>query len=269
MAVFFGQESGQQFWKEHVLKHFTYILIHGAWHGAWCWRKVTPPLLAAGHTVITPDLPGLGMDQTHPSNVSLYAGVARVLDVVDRASGPVILVGHALGGMTISQVAEERPDKIRWLVYLTALLPQDGESALDIQNDFPALGTDLARSIDIDATSVRLNLDDAPALLYHDCAREDVLFAQKLLRPQPMKPLNTPVTLSQEFERVPRVYITCAYDRIIRPEVQEGMYRATSCEHVLWLPSGHAPFWSVPTRLAARLQGLALAANQPHAMRRV
>lgn len=263
IAVFFGQEASQQFWKENALKHFTYILIHGAWHGAWCWRKVTQPLLAAGHTVIAPDLPGLGMDQTKPSHVSFYSGVARVLDLVDRASGPVILVGHSLGGMTISQVAEERPDKIRWLVYLTALLPQNGESALDIQNDFPALDTALARSIDSNATSVRLNLDDVPGLFYHDCEREDVLFAQKLLRPQPLQPLNTPVALSQEFERVPRVYITCAYDRVISPEAQEQMYRATPCEHVLWLPSGHAPFWSIPTRLAARLQGLSLAASYP------
>ena len=243
--------------------HFsTYILIHGAWHGAWCWRRVTPPLLAAGHTVIVPDLPGLGLDHTPPSDVAFYAGVARVLDLVDRASQPVILVGHGLGGMTISQVAEERPEKIRWLVYVAALLPRDGESALDIQNGCPVVDAALVHSRESNPTSVYVNQDDVPALFYHDCPREEVLFAQKLLRPQPLKPLTTPVTLSQRFERVSRVYITCESDRIISPEAQEQMYRATPCEHVLALSSGHAPFWSVPTRLAVLLQTLQLAENQ-------
>ena len=259
--MLFGQHAGR-LEKGDLLKHVTYILVHGAWHGAWCWRKVLPPLLAAGHTVFTPDLPGLGLDQTKPSDVSFYAGVARVLDLVDRASGPVILVGHGLGGMTISQVAEERPENIRWLVYVAALLPRDGESALDIQNEVLAHNTALARSIESNATSVRLRLNNVPELFYHDCEREDVLFAQKLLRPQPLRPLTVPVTLSQEFERVPRVYVTCEYDRVISSESQARMYRATPCEHILWLPGGHAPFWSVPTRLAARLQGLSLAENQ-------
>lgn len=239
------------------MKHLTYILIHGAWHGSWCWRKVVPSLLAAGHTVLAPDLPGLGLDRTPPSEATFYAGVARVLDLIDSASGPVVLVGHSFGGMMISQVAEERPDKIRWLVYLTAFLPQSGESAFDVQSRLPGRDTPYIQSLDISDSQVHLNLNSVPAFFYHDCEPDDVRLAQKLLRPQPLGPFNTPVELSQNFEGVAKVYITCAYDRVISPQAQEALYRATPCDHILWLPSGHSPFWSVPMRLAARLQALA------------
>ena len=98
----------------------TFVLIHGAWHGGWCWYKVTHRLQEKGHHVIAPDLHGLGIDKTPMANVSLNGWVEQVSQILDEQSEPVILVGHSRAGIVISQVAEERPEKVRnliWLIY--------------------------------------------------------------------------------------------------------------------------------------------------------
>ena len=104
----------------------TFVLIHGARHGGWCWNKVIPLLEKAGHKVMAPDLPGHGENKNTATTLQGY--VDRVLEVLDRQPEPVILVGHSMGGMVISQAAEYRPDKIKKLVYVCAFLLRDGES---------------------------------------------------------------------------------------------------------------------------------------------
>lgn len=236
----------------------TYILVHGAWHGSWCWHKITPLLEMAGHHVVTLDLPGLGQDTTPLADQTFAASVERVLACVDRAAEPVVLVGHSLGGMIISQVAEERPEKIRWLVYLTALLPCTGETALTMQSAPENQSEQMLTCMEMDEHTVRLKLSAARELFYHDCPPADVRLAEKWLRPQALQPMTTAVTLSERFARVPRVYINCGYDRVITPHQQVQMYNRTPCLQVFWLPSGHSPFFSVPERLTARLVSLTL-----------
>ena len=107
-------------------------MVHGAWHGAWCWYKVVPLLRRAGHIVVAPDLPSLGRDRTPLCQVSLGTWVDRICHFVDTASEPVVLVGHSRAGIIISEVAERRPEKIAVLVYLAAYLLRDGESLLPV-----------------------------------------------------------------------------------------------------------------------------------------
>lgn len=89
----------------------TYVLIHGFWHGAWCWHKITPRLEKAGHKVIVPDMPGHGRDWTPPGQVTMRDYVDTITGTLDAEEEPVTLVAHSRNGIVASQAAEERPGK--------------------------------------------------------------------------------------------------------------------------------------------------------------
>lgn len=233
-----------------------YILIHGAWHGAWCWGRVAPLLEGAGHTVIAPDLPGSGLDLTPLAAVTFASYVQRVLDVIDAqpAEESLIVVGHGSSGMVISQAAEARAERIGLLVYLSALLPKSGETALHIIEHEANL--ELEACLEVDDLSMRLRASKAGEMLYQDCEWKDIYDTLQHLTPQALLPLMTPVMLTERFLSVPRIYLTCRYDLVLSSRLQGQMYGATPCERVVWLMTGHAPFLSAPDRLAARLIGL-------------
>jgi pimeloyl-ACP methyl ester carboxylesterase len=100
----------------------TYLLIHGAWHGGWCWRKVLPLLEAKKHKVLAPDLPGHGDDKTATASVTLKSYVDRICEIASAQTEPVILAGHSMGGVAITQAGENCPKQIRALVYVCAFL---------------------------------------------------------------------------------------------------------------------------------------------------
>ncbi|HEV2523852.1 MAG TPA: alpha/beta fold hydrolase, partial [Gammaproteobacteria bacterium] len=104
----------------------TFILIHGAWQGGWCWERIVPRLEAEGHRVFAPDLPGMGQDPTPLAEITLDRWVQFVSDLVYQQKEKVILVGHSRGGLIISQVAEQLPEHIQSLVYLAAILVPNG-----------------------------------------------------------------------------------------------------------------------------------------------
>ena len=108
----------------------TYLLIHGAWHGGWCWRKVVPLLEAKGHKVLAPDLPGHGDDRTATATVTLKSYADRICEIASAQTKPVILAGHSMGGVAITQAAENCPKKIGALVYVCAFLPRNGDSLM-------------------------------------------------------------------------------------------------------------------------------------------
>jgi pimeloyl-ACP methyl ester carboxylesterase len=112
----------------------TYVLVHGAWHGGWCWSKVAAILRSRGHSVFTPTQTGLG-ERSHLLSKSITLDVfvediANVLKWEDLKD--VVLVGHSLGGSTISGVADRMRDRVRQLVYLDALMLENGQSPLGI-----------------------------------------------------------------------------------------------------------------------------------------
>jgi len=117
----------------------TFVLVHGASHGSWCWDKVVPLLEAQGHDVVAVDLPGntYGEFDIPPGQVTLDTYAQHGCKVLDQQDEPVVLVGHSLGGLTITQTAEYRPDKIKTLVYLTALLLRSGEAMLPVSSRDP------------------------------------------------------------------------------------------------------------------------------------
>jgi pimeloyl-ACP methyl ester carboxylesterase len=106
-----------------------FVLVHGAWHGAWCWNKVVPLLREQGHLVTAVDLPGRWQAPARMADIRAADYAETVGQVLRSSPLPVVLVGHSLGGATISLAAEQHPERIRRLVYLTAFLVPPGQAA--------------------------------------------------------------------------------------------------------------------------------------------
>ncbi len=232
----------------------TYVLIHGAWHGGWCWNKVTPLLEAAGHTVVTPDLPGLGNDSTPPADINIDVYTQHVCKLIDAQSEPVILLGHSMGGLPISQAAERRPDSIKVLVYVTAMLLKNGQSTFDVvadDQDSQVLPNIVPSADGVTAT---MRPEAVKDVFYADCNDADVERARSLFKPQPMVVMSEPIALSDEnFGRVPRVYIECLQDKALTPALQKRMYEASPCRSVIAMDASHSPFFSMPEELVGHL----------------
>jgi pimeloyl-ACP methyl ester carboxylesterase len=236
----------------------TFILVHGAWHGAWCWDKLIPYLEKAGHKALALDLPAHGRDMTPVKGLTLQHYVERVIQAVDAHRQPVVLVGHSLAGITISGVAEQRPDKIKALVYLDGILLCNGESWPEVAaRNQPAISAVLASNVSVssDGTTSSMNPDKAKEIFYADCSDEDAERAKKLLGPEPLGPRAEPVRITdQRFGRVPRVYIECLQDNVFTPSFKKTMYTAMPCKKVYTMNTSHSPFLSAPAELARILK---------------
>ena len=238
----------------------SYVLVHGAWHGRWCWGHVAPLLRAQGHTVIAPDLPGHGDDPAPANAQTLDSYVQRIRAMVSDLGNDVILVGHSLGGLVISAVAEALPDHLRHLVYVTAFLPRDGDSLVRICSVDPDNPLNSASVRTPDGQCVTVDPERIREIFYADCPAADLALAKTRLGPEPLAVMFQPVHVTPErFGRVPRAYIHCSRDVALPLFVQEQMVAASPCGTVLTLPTGHSPFFAAPQALAAQLGSLPLA----------
>jgi pimeloyl-ACP methyl ester carboxylesterase len=233
----------------------TYVLVHGAWHGAWCWQKIVPALEAAGHRVDAVDLPGHGDDRTPVEGMTLGSYAQRVADHVAAADEPVVLLGHSMGGMVVTQAAELVYDRIATLVYLAAFLPANGQPLVEL-----ASGDVVQENLIVDEAAGTCLV--APHALrhafYEECSDEDFELATSRLRPESLAALVEPVQITEERAgSVPRAYIECLLDRAIVIERQRSMQAARPCAHVLSIEADHSPFFSRPQELIDHLLSLA------------
>lgn len=235
----------------------TYVLVHGAWHASWQWELVVPYLLETGAEVVAVDLPGRAGDARPLAEVSLPDYVDAVADVVASQSEPVVLVGHSLGGLTCSLVAERLPDRVQRLVYVAAMLFPAGKSVLDMIAEDPDALVGAAMDLHLDEGWSQILLDQADAVFYADCepaAREQA--KGRLLR-EPTGPLAVPLEITPEnFGRVPRSYIACRHDRAITFDYQMKMVEESPCESVVVMQTSHSPFLAAPEELAHHLLSL-------------
>ncbi len=237
----------------------TFLLVHGACHGGWCWEKIAPLLERRGHSVSAPDLPGLGSDTTPPANVTLADNVEKLSRLVDKMDDRVVLVGHSLGGVTVSALAEARRRKFKALVYVTAIVPTSGKTGRDMTALEPDALLALSREVSPDGKTYSFARDKIATLFYADVPPEDRYRATERLRPQPLSISTTPVTLTEErFGSVPRWYVECTHDNALRISLQRLMVKATPCTAVS-MECGHSPFYSHPEELAEHLDQIAQA----------
>ncbi len=225
-----------------------YILIHGAWHGAWCWEKIAPMLQEKGHTVVTPDLPGHGKDKTPVKSITFKHYLECIESHLLAAPQEVILVGHSMAGMVISAVAERQSQKVKRLVYVAGYLPQDGESLYEIASRLAP-----SRFVKTMKPDNEKNLFDFPAYAMRNFAYQDypdALFARllPLFCAEPLAPLQTPVLLTQNFANIPKDYIECLRDHAISIQTQRLMHQATPCR-VFSIDCDHSPFYTAPGAL--------------------
>jgi pimeloyl-ACP methyl ester carboxylesterase len=233
----------------------TFILIHGAWQGAWAWETIVPRLEVMGHDAIAVDLPGNGHNPMPPAEVNLERYAAHVVDIIDATAGPIIMVGHSMGGTAAAQACELRPDRIALAIFLAAFLLPNGMSVLEFYElhlEPWMRGAHARVSYDAAGLLSRIDPGSAVEVFYHKADRALAEAAARRLTPQPEGGRRSKLQLSAErFGTVPRVYIEAQSDRSVHLPLQRKMQAMSPCRAVYGLDSDHAPQLSDPDALVA------------------
>ena len=235
------------------------MLVHGAWHGAWCWEPVLSLLAEQSVDAVAVELPGHGADPGPLSD--LHGDAARVREVLDGLDGPAVLVGHSYGGVVITEAGAHR--NVAHLVYIASFNLDATESAMSA-----AMAETEAASIDHsgrpDALSfvrdagdgaTTIDPEGARVLFYDDCPPEVADWAVSRLGRQPMQTLSQSPAAVAWRDR-PSTYALCTLDNIVHPELQRVLARRAT--HTVEWPTSHSPFLSRPDLVADLVAELAL-----------
>ncbi|MFJ2646268.1 alpha/beta fold hydrolase [Streptomyces sp. NPDC087420] len=246
----------------------TYLLVHGAWHSGQSWERVAPLLTSAGHRVYAPSLTGYG-DKAHllGPGVGLDTHVEDIVALITEEDlADVILVGHSYAGLVISAVANQLPDRTRRLVYLDAMVPEDGESAVDVM---PVSQVLIDRAL---ASESGWRIPPLPELpppfgLFGVTDPADAAWLRTLLSDQPVRCLQQPVRLDNPaVNTIPRTHIHCTVvpEGFVRRPVPATQPNGTPAQ-VLELPTGHDCMITLPAELADLLLklGCSSSASKP------
>jgi len=211
------------------------VLVHGAWHGAWCWR----PLLAA-----------LADEGIHPHAVELpFTGIGAdagaLVEALDALDGDKVVVGHSYGGMVVSDAVDGRDD-VAHLVYLCALMLEIGDEPFAMFRA-DADAAKLFDAIELDeATGLGTPIAEAASeIFYTDCDPQEVARFIAMLRPFPMMSLAG--VHREPWRSIDSTYVVCSRDRTIPPSLQRSM--ATRANHIVEWQTGHSPFVNRPDLL--------------------
>jgi pimeloyl-ACP methyl ester carboxylesterase len=236
----------------------TFVLVHGAWHGGWCWARVAQRLRAAGDEVFTPTLTGLG-ERAHllTPAVGLETHVQDVLGVLESEDlDEAILVGHSYAGLVASAAADRAPGRVARIVYLDAVVAHDGQCLLErLGEKTRALFEERAAA---EGEGWRLPTSVATARYLGLDREDDIRWVLPRLTPHPMRTMREPLRLSAQFPRHPQAYLNCIGDR---PPGQSRSSQAEGIADHRELRTGHDAMASAPDDVAAVLRRLA--ANAP------
>jgi pimeloyl-ACP methyl ester carboxylesterase len=223
----------------------TFVLVHGAWHGGWCWVRVAERLRRSGHIVFTPTLTGLG-ERSHlmRAGINLSTHITDVVNVLKwEQLGDVVLCGHSYGGMVIAGVAEQMAGAIRSIVFLDAFVPKNGESAQDLTG--PAV-RELAQ-----AAAARGDIGMPPrSAEAFGVNMADRAWIDRLCVPQPIGAFTEKIALTGAGDRIARKsyvraasYANPGFDRALGAARSDPSWRAYE------VPCGHDVMVDMPERL--------------------
>jgi len=231
----------------------NYLLIHGSWHGAWCWYKIAPRLEAEGHSVTVPNLIGRGRDPARYFSVSL-ARMVKQLGEFLSSSRKTIVVVHSRYGVLASSLAEQFPEKIARTIYLASyMLPTGKRAAEYFRSDEDSV---IAPYVEVSATGMwdRLGPEIYREGLYHDCNEQDNALGHMLLAKEPLRPALKKLKLTDDdYGRVPRAYIRLTEDRAVSIKLQDRLLERTSVDRVESIKASHSAYFSRPDELASRI----------------
>jgi pimeloyl-ACP methyl ester carboxylesterase len=240
----------------------TFVLIHGSFHGSWCWKKIVALLQREGYAVVAPDLHASGADSNRTKTASLNSYTARMSAVIDSISGPVILVAHSMGGVVTAQVTEMRHERLVAAIYVNGLLLRTGESLLSFLEQHRNLDVDdlVLKNMQVspDGQLAIFPADKATEVFYNTCDPADAEWAKVQLTPQPTQVYADTLRLtSDRFERVKRFYVRGTADQAVSVKYQDIMLHNTHCTRVFTLHGDHSPFLSAPAQLKDILVSIA------------
>lgn len=231
----------------------TYVLVHGAWHGGWCWSKVADPLRSQGHHVFTPTLTGLG-ERSHllSPQITLDTFMQDIANVlVWEDLNDVILVGHSFAGLVISAVADQLPTRIRHLVYLDAFILENGQSAFD------TLAPELVKRLRDAARQTNALPAPRPASLGLTQS-EDIAFVESRLTPHPIGSYEAAFQLQHPIGNgLPATYLACTQPSFAAM-ASSHQYVRKNAPHWNWreLATSHDAMVSAPALVLEALSGL-------------
>jgi pimeloyl-ACP methyl ester carboxylesterase len=235
----------------------TFVLVHGGGHGGWCWQRAARLLRADGHEVCTPTLTGFGershLDTSRVTFETFVQDVVNVLEFEDLHD--VVLVGHSMGGVIVPRVAERVPGRLRHVVWVAAVVTNDGESLLDAVPQSPWIAKAVTIGADGTAhTDPDLILDAN----IHDGTPEDRAFVRQRHLPYPPHALTEPGRLSAFLALgLPTSYLIATDDRTIEPPVAAKFASRLPGATIVRLPGGHDCMLTQPVAVAAALATIA------------
>lgn len=236
----------------------TFLLIHGAWEGAWSWKETIAHIEKSAHTVIAIDLPGHGADKTPIPEINLKLYADRVKTELSKIEGQVVLVAHSFGGFVISQVAEEVPEKIEKMIYVASAIPYDGKTAVEVftEDEESEFLENLVFSED--KSSVSMSKETIKNIVFTGATDEQIETVLPQLVNQASKPFFERVITTQEnFGSVPKAYVETTLDRVISLKGQRHVQKMVGISEVVTLEYGHVPLETAPKKLANALVKIA------------
>ena len=232
----------------------TYVLVHGAWHGGWCWKRVRKALEARGHEVFTPTLTGVA-DRSHllSAQVDLETHIADIVNLIRwEEISDVVLCGHSYGGFVISGAADRIADRIAALVYLDAFVPENGQSLYDtLPPEMRNRQIEAAR-----ASGEGWKIPPIPAEAFHVNAR-DVEWVNRQCTPQPLATFQQPLRLTGAVDKIRNRIFILASGWGPSPFQQHYEKAQAAGWKTVAMECGHDVMLDLPEELARELAGVA------------